>query len=66
MIRLKIEGMTCGHCVKAVQHALAAVSGASGVEVDLKAGTAQVEGTAEPVALLGAVTEEGYTAVLAE
>ena len=27
MIRLKVEGMTCGHCEKAVEKALAAVPG---------------------------------------
>jgi copper chaperone len=66
MILLKIEGMTCGHCVASVKTALSAVTGAEAVEVDLKAGTAKVGGTPEPSALLEAVEEEGFTAVLAQ
>jgi len=66
MIQLKIEGMTCGHCVMAVKQALAAVPGVEGaVEVDLKAGQAQVGGSPDPAALLAAVEEEGFSAVVA-
>ena len=66
MIKLKIEGMTCGHCVKNVQQALAAVAGVAGpVEVSLATGEAQVAGSPDPAALLAAVREEGYQAVLA-
>ena len=65
MTRLKIEGMTCGHCVKSVQAALAAVPGVAGpVAVSLDQGEALVGGTAEPQALVAAVTEEGFTAVV--
>jgi copper chaperone len=63
MIKLKIEGMTCGHCVTHVKQALAAVPGVAGpVEVTL-AGDAQVPGSADPAALIAAVVEEGYSAV---
>ena len=66
MIQLKIEGMTCGHCVMGVKEALAAVPGVQGpVEVDLKSGEARVGGTPAPEALLAAVKEEGFSAVLA-
>ena len=65
MIRLKISGMTCGHCVRAVQTALAAVPGVSGpVTVSLEPGEAQVEGAADPQALVAAVVSEGYAAVV--
>ena len=64
MIQLKIEGMTCGHCAASVKQALAGVAGAGEVDVDLKAGTARVGGAPDPAALLEAVAEEGFSAVL--
>lgn len=62
---LKVAGMTCGHCVKAVTQALEQVAGVQRAEVDLKAGRAIVEydeQRTEPRALVAAITEEGYTA----
>lgn len=65
MIKLKIEGMTCGHCVMAVKQALAAVPGVEGqVDVTLKPGQAVVAGSPSPDALIAAVAEEGYAATL--
>jgi copper chaperone len=64
---LNIEGMTCGHCVMAVQRALKGVPGVEGpVEVDLKAGLDRVGGAPDPAALAAAVEEEGFTASVAE
>jgi copper chaperone len=37
---LKVDGMSCEHCVKAVTQAVSDVAGTSNVKVDLKAGTA--------------------------
>ncbi len=62
MTELKIEGMTCGHCRKAVQEALEGVPGTSNVQVDLEAGRAQVGGTADAATLIAAVEAEGYRA----
>ncbi|ROO23120.1 heavy metal transporter [Salinisphaera orenii MK-B5] len=63
MIRLQIEGMSCGHCVSAVRDALAGVAGVDRVAaVDLEAGEAAVEGRADTQALIAAVEEAGYTA----
>jgi len=62
MTELKIEGMTCGHCQKSVQEALERVEGAQNVVVDLAAGRAQVEGTADTSRLVAAVEAEGYRA----
>lgn len=60
---LKIEGMTCGHCVTAIRKALEAVPGVENAEVSLGEGRARVEGHALLEALIEAVEEEGYTAV---
>lgn len=60
MKTVKIEGMMCMHCVKAVEKALAAVDGVTGVQVSLEEKQAVVEGTAAPEALKAAVTDAGY------
>jgi len=59
---LKITGMTCGHCVRAVTGALKGVPGVKAAGVDLKGGAASVEGSPDPAALVAAVEEEGYKA----
>ena len=59
---VKIEGMMCEHCEKAVTTALSAVNGIGSVKADAKAGTAVV--TMEPgtdeEAIKAAVTKAGY------
>jgi copper chaperone len=65
-VKLKVTGMTCGHCESAVQKALARVPGVSKVvRVDRRSGAAEVEGTPDPQALIGAVEGEGYSAEVA-
>jgi copper chaperone len=62
-VRLKIEGMTCNHCVEAVRRVLASVPGVTRViEVDREHGIASVEGEPRMADLIAAVEEEGYTA----
>ena len=66
MTRLKVTGMSCGHCSGAVTKALAAVPGVSRViEVSHERGEAVVEGDAAPEALIAAVVAEGYQAEVA-
>lgn len=60
---LTIEGMTCGHCVRAVEEALRDVPGVRNVTVEI--GRARVE-TDEAVAreaLVGAIEEEEFRVV---
>ena len=65
MIRLKITGMSCKNCAGHVRQALSGVAGVSGpVEVNLEQGEAQVPGSPDPRALVAAVEEEGYGAVV--
>ena len=65
MITIEIKGMTCGHCVGAVREALQGVPGVEKVlDVNLKSGEATVQGTADPAALVKAVEEEGYKALV--
>jgi len=60
---LKIEGMTCKHCVMHVEKALRDIPGVQSVKVDLALGSAVVEFTA-PIAnqvFQEAVEEAGYS-----
>ena len=66
MIKLKVSGMTCEHCERAVEKALSGVAGVDKVVVvNREHNEAVVEGQAEAAALLAAVREEGYEAELA-
>jgi len=63
MLKLKVDGMTCDHCVKTVTRA---VSGTPGVEkvrsVDLKSGEVLLDGSPDLAALVRAIAAAGYTA----
>ena len=59
---LQIEGMSCGHCVKAVQGALEAVEGVDVHAVEI--GAAQISydlAATDPAGIVDAVEEAGYT-----
>ncbi len=63
MITLKVDGMTCGHCVESVSRALAQVRGVERVvEVSLERGEAILEGHPDADQAVAAVVDEGYTA----
>jgi copper ion binding protein len=64
---LKIEGMTCGGCVRSVEKALGRVAGVSSTQVDLAQGKAMVEADngLDPSALVAAVEDAGYDARIA-
>ncbi len=67
--KLKVTGMTCGHCKAAVERALRSQPGVANATVDLVGGGAEVEYDEEAVAidrLIEAVTEEGYKAAVTE
>ncbi len=44
---IKIEGMSCGHCQKAVEKALRTLPGVTGADVNLQTGEATVTITGE-------------------
>lgn len=56
----KIKGMSCSHCKANVEKAITAIEGVTSVNVDLASGTADVQGTADPQTIVGAVTAAGY------
>lgn len=61
---LKIQGMTCQHCVQAVTRALQKVTGVRSVNVSLEHGRAEVEHAEDlPTQdLVSVVAKAGYTA----
>jgi copper chaperone len=60
---IKVEGMTCMHCVGAVRKALGEVNGVQQVlDVSLESGLASVQGNAGAEALIAAVKAAGYKA----
>lgn len=66
MIKLKVTGMTCDHCVKSVTEALSTVAGVERVvEVSRERNEAIVEGQPDEGQLIAAVKEEGYEAQIA-
>ena len=66
-VKLRITGMTCGHCLAKVEMALKGVSGVYSAVVDLPDGEAEVDfddDAVTTVELIGAVQKAGYGAKL--
>ena len=59
---IAVDGMTCGHCVNAVQTEVGKLDGVTDVAVDLATGqvTITAENTPDAGALREAVEEAGY------
>lgn len=55
-----VEGMTCGHCEKAVTKALLALDPQAKVVIDRTQNKVQVDSEQAREALAKAMTEEGY------
>ncbi|AEA66807.1 MULTISPECIES: heavy-metal-associated domain-containing protein [Pseudomonas] len=62
MQTFNVQGMSCGHCVKAITQAVQAKDPAADVQVDLGAKTVQVQSSLPADAVLAAIKEEGYEA----
>jgi copper chaperone len=62
---ITVQGMTCGHCVAAVQQEIGQVSGVTGVDVDLATGAVAIAsaGALDGAVLAAAVDEAGYEVV---
>lgn len=60
MLKLKVDGMTCGHCAQTVTRAVEAVPAVERALVDLKAGEVSVEGDADETAVRRAIEDAGY------
>lgn len=66
-VKLRVTGMTCGHCQAKVEQALKGVSGVYSAIVDLRDGEAEVDFNDDAVTttqLVAAVERAGYSARL--
>ena len=57
----EVQGMTCGHCERAVTQAVQQVDPDAQVRIDRASGQVVVDSTAPREALAAAIAEEGYT-----
>lgn len=60
MIELHVGGMSCGHCVRAVERAVLARDAAAKVSVDLASGVVRIAGALTRDAAAQAIAAEGY------
>ena len=63
---VKVEGMSCEHCVQSVTKAVTALPGVGGVAVDLKTGTVTVEhdpGITDVIKIKAEIEDQGYDVV---
>ncbi len=62
-VTLNVEGMSCGHCVKAVEGSVGELNGVSSVKVNLENKTVNVEYNEEKVKLetiKETIDDQGY------
>lgn len=57
----QVQGMTCGHCERAVKQAVAQVDAQATTTVELATGRVVVHSSCTREALAQAIREEGYT-----
>ncbi|MFK0377673.1 heavy-metal-associated domain-containing protein [Pandoraea sp. NPDC090278] len=60
-MQVQVEGMSCGHCVKAVTRAITELDADAKVNVDLGAGRVDVQSDLSPAEVSTAITDAGYT-----
>lgn len=59
-MKVKIEGMSCGHCSARVEKALKALEGVTDVKVNLEDKTAYISGNVNLNTVKEAIEEAGY------
>ena len=60
-----VQGMTCGHCVRAVTNAIKGEDPSAEVQVDLGKGEVTVQSQLAADHIIGLIVEEGYSAKVA-
>lgn len=58
--RFNVQGMTCGHCERAVTQAVKALDPQAEVKIDRAAGLVEVQSNQAREAILAAISDEGY------
>ena len=60
-----VQGMTCGHCVRAVTSAIKGEDSTADVQIDLTKGEVTVHSQLPADQIIGLIVEEGYSAQVA-
>ncbi|EAR09983.1 heavy-metal-associated domain-containing protein [Reinekea blandensis] len=63
MLTLKVDGATCGGCVKSIEKAVSQVAGVESVSFDLDTKLAQVDGQADKAQVVDAIEMAGFDVV---
>ena len=59
--QFQVQGMTCGHCERAVTEAVQQLDPQASVQIDRAANRVEVQSTQPREAVAKAIAEEGYT-----
>ena len=59
--QFQVQGMTCGHCEKAVQAAIRQIDPQAEVRIDRASNLVEVQSAQDREKLADAIREEGYT-----
>ena len=64
-IKVKVGGMSCEHCVKAVKTVVSAINGVANVDVDLKGKTVAIEHDENVTIdmITNVIEEQGYDVI---
>ncbi|MBI1220757.1 MAG: copper chaperone [Rhodobacteraceae bacterium] len=64
MTKFNVPEMTCNHCKASIEKAIKGIDETARIDVDLDAKTVFVEGAGEDAALISAMKEAGYQAIV--
>jgi copper chaperone len=65
MQRFNVQGMSCGHCVRAITQAVHSSDPVADVQVDLASGEVRVKSTLTAEVVAGLISAEGYAVQVA-
>lgn len=63
MIMMKVNGMSCGHCVRAITKVLIELDNTAKVQIDIASQTVRFDGDADQEEVVLAIQDAGYDVV---
>lgn len=63
MLVVKVDGISCGHCVSTITQALADLDKAAKIQIDKSTQTVRFEGRADKEEVTAAIQEAGYDVI---
>jgi|JI10StandDraft_1071094.scaffolds.fasta_scaffold217607_2 copper chaperone len=60
MLIVKVQGMSCGHCVRAITKILTELDNTAKIQIDLVAQTVHFDGEADQKEIVSAIQDAGY------